>query len=548
MNFCNLFLFTIVIFCFTALSTPLCAQSSMVNIHSVYDPENKVIGYYDIPSSGLLKNISELSFKFSDELDHFTYRVNYYSYNDKDNFDWYGQDSGGSFLNIVCINSRVNGYMFIPKIGEIVFSNNSDLGKLVFEVASSTPNNCNRSSLTDCLAISETCGPIAVDDCKYVLFVENSSELLTELLVEWYTSDDGIFDPTDASGSQFIGEGDSIEISNSDLFDPCKQYFFHAVFSINGDVKYYKNIVLDGNPCVDNVWCENYDSDKSLSDIEQCSWIYHYAGGFREGVIRIMYESDTLLDNNAFKKFNRNFTVLEGISGDTVQGDDLPIYLRQVDDIVYASFDGVSSDTLYNYGALPGDTWTFSILGNDLINRLEYLVQDIFFYNTGDLILKAQVVKFNFLGLDSITYSDTIIENIGFLNNYIDPFEFFNSNGTESEIGSNIRCYSDATQVVEFHSDKIYAYSYDCGDILSRVVENTTIEYLTVIGNPFYSEIIIDNSSNKSETIDFFSISGTLINKFAVPNGRSTYNTASWPVGIYFGVSSSGQIIKVVKH
>ncbi len=208
-----------------------------------------------------------------------------------------------------------------------------------------------------------------------------------------------------------------------------------------------------------------------------CHWVYNRNG--RNGYTEVVYESDTVINNLRFNKFDiwqNTFSM-----NDTTSVSFTSLYLNNTDGLVLHSYDANQTDTLIDYNAAPGERWTFA-------DRFEsdYLltVVDTFTKTFADRSYKA--LAYNIYNIERINegiFRDTIYEHWGFRHNFILPVDWFDG-FAGNNIGGGLLCFTnDALGTIEVGLDPdfwvVEPYPYECNEMppLVDVAEPSLIPY-----------------------------------------------------------------------
>jgi hypothetical protein len=169
----------------------------------------------------------------------------------------------------------------------------------------------------------------------------------------------------------------------------------------------------------------------SCCNLKGQSWfpndaVWHYT--HTNGYVKISYDKDTIHSGHVWKQFTSH------------NGFISPIHLLDTLGIQYV-YTSAFSDTIYDFSKNIGDYYTF----NGLIecNKAQIIDTGIIVINS--IPLKYQVVKYTDCVGATFYPSDTLVEFIGSIGQFIHPY-YLQSNGFSSghpESGS-FRCYEDS--------------------------------------------------------------------------------------------------------
>ncbi len=85
-------------------------------------------------------------------------------------------------------------------------------------------------------------------------------------------------------------------------------------------------------------------------------WIYNLNN--RYGVSKVTYSKDTVIRNILFNKYSIETSRIFDSILDTIIEDQDPVYVANLDGLVLFTVDQEEIDTLANFNAVPGDSWS----------------------------------------------------------------------------------------------------------------------------------------------------------------------------------------------
>ena len=171
-------------------------------------------------------------------------------------------------------------------------------------------------------------------------------------------------------------------------------------------------------------------------------WHYSYYGFF-PGYVDIAYTGDTLIDGQVTKKLSKTFHGLGwgmGVTSYSIGTE----YTYEANGVVYLRYQN-QWDTLYNFNAQVGDSWR---MAKQPFTNVATQNSRIKILATGNLLINNETRKYLVAEkCDSTNISlgwlnDTLIENIGFLHDYLLPYDQFDG-AVDGNEGGPFRCYSD---------------------------------------------------------------------------------------------------------
>jgi len=171
-------------------------------------------------------------------------------------------------------------------------------------------------------------------------------------------------------------------------------------------------------------------------------WHYSYYG-FLPGYVDITYTADTIIDGQASKELTKTYHGLgwdQSITSVTFGYE----YTYEANGVVYLRYQN-QWDTLYNFNAQVGQSWR---MAKQPFTNVATQNSRIKILATGNLIINNETRKYlvaekcdsNNISLGWL--NDTIIENIGFLHDYLLPYDQFDG-AVDGNEGGPFRCYSD---------------------------------------------------------------------------------------------------------
>lgn len=226
-------------------------------------------------------------------------------------------------------------------------------------------------------------------------------------------------------------------------------------------------------------------------------WRYSYQGGFGvNGYVEISYSGDTLINSQTASRLTK---ILRVMNSSGTQVTTFPIgreFTYESNGVVYLRYNN-NWDTLFNFNANPGDRWRMAkqpvVPACDSASTI--LVTD-----TGHLVLNALslrylAVTFNYGPNWSTPISDTILERIGFIADYMLPYSQCDL-VLDAHEGGPFRCYQDnAFGSYQPHfigpCDLLSSGESD-EDVLVQFVPNPVRDFIQLTRSPFYEELYVE--------------------------------------------------------
>ncbi|MBK6882717.1 MAG: T9SS type A sorting domain-containing protein [Flavobacteriales bacterium] len=183
-----------------------------------------------------------------------------------------------------------------------------------------------------------------------------------------------------------------------------------------------------------NVWAQNWCAPGA-------EWTYTLRDNGVGGYTRFTYIGDTLMDGAIAQKLHKHLVEYNYILGEIVESD-LPMDFTTVEDDLVSIWNGQYFDTLYWFGAAPGDRWSFSmdpVLWPDTAPTPHYI--DVM--DTGSTIVDGIVLRYLQVYNSNLWSApgslDVIFERIGSVYEFLVPNNAIWVDG----IAGPLRCYSD---------------------------------------------------------------------------------------------------------
>ena len=208
-------------------------------------------------------------------------------------------------------------------------------------------------------------------------------------------------------------------------------------------------------------------------------WVFNRDG--KIGFTEVFFEKDTIIENKVFNKFlRREFVIVFGDTTDFVFG---PLFLNNTDGLVLHSIDGEIKDTLINYNASPGDSWTITDY-RGIDENFKVNVKDTFTTSFAGVDYKALSCIIHREDGVVGTFRDTIYEHWGFRHHYILPYDAYDV-GAGNNRGGIILCFSNnALGTVEISPDPaLYfgsVFPFDCDRLTSTEEIDVSDSYRTL--------------------------------------------------------------------
>ncbi|MCF8277296.1 MAG: T9SS type A sorting domain-containing protein [Flavobacteriales bacterium] len=284
-------------------------------------------------------------------------------------------------------------------------------------------------------------------------------------------------------------------------------------------------------------------------------WTAFFSGNYL-GFKQLTIDSDTLIDGNLYTRYHDySVSYLGGTNSfDSAYFDTTSVLTDMAffeeDSVLYAhhlnSYND-QIDTLYDFGALPGESWTipqFYLDGGSWSYNCDSLIT-VNVLDTGHIVYQGQelyYLKVNYSGssADQMLETDTIFERLGSKQiSFLSVHEFCTLNAPFADGGSpyNLTCYNDNE----------ISFGQDCSVLnVYTSVEEIEKTAPTIYPNPAGQSVMVQTISNHIHLTD---LSGRNLSSVTVKNGQVEIDVSVLANGIYFIRADSGNATKlIVKH
>ena len=245
-------------------------------------------------------------------------------------------------------------------------------------------------------------------------------------------------------------------------------------------------------------------------------WTHEYAdvlGGYF-GVQRVEYAGDTVLGGYMAQRLDQTHVVAPWGTSDYAPYTTSSLYTRYDNDIVYI-WDGVSAyDTLFWFGAGPGDHWRapgWPDDGNIVLTVVDTATVDI------DGVPLRQLVVEPFPDLPI----DTLYERIGGQFLYLNGWTWF----VTDMPWNGLMCYSD--QEIEYAVPGVS----ECGFTLS-VQDAMRLRAMRICPNPGTDHFTVSMAPG-THTIHITDAAGRIVEQQRAVGDRATISTVELSAGLY---------------
>ena len=219
-------------------------------------------------------------------------------------------------------------------------------------------------------------------------------------------------------------------------------------------------------------------------------WKYSYHSVMGAiGYAQISVAGDTLIGNITATKLEKRLVGVDQVSQQPIDQLRNPDYVYENAGIVFIRH-GAQWDTLFNYNAQVGDSWTIAKqpLMNNCNNNSSITVTGVGTRNINGMNLSYKLVDITyFSGINTYTLADTLYQRIGLVKSYMLSFDNCDAELDVNE-GGDFRCYLDN----EFDLYKASTFTEDCQYIMSN--SSTIKEQVRFYPNPATTSLKIDGN------------------------------------------------------
>jgi hypothetical protein len=246
------------------------------------------------------------------------------------------------------------------------------------------------------------------------------------------------------------------------------------------------------------------------------TWTHEYAdvmGGYF-GVQRVEYAGDTMVGGYLAQELRQTHVVAPWGTTNYASYSTASLITRSENDLVYI-WDGVSEyDTLFWFGASPGERWNAPGWSDDSDIALTVL-------DTATVLIQGNPLRRLAVGFMQGWPIDTLYERIGFSHDYLNGWSWF----LLDMPWNGLMCYSD--QDIDFVAPGVT----DCGYTLS-VPNDPRVLDASPIPNPGTTHFTLDLPPGP-HTITLFDATGRMVLRQRTSGERPMIATEALPAGLY---------------
>ncbi len=236
------------------------------------------------------------------------------------------------------------------------------------------------------------------------------------------------------------------------------------------------------------------------------TWHHTYTNHWTHtGYTRYTYTSDTLVGGVMAQRIEQ---YVEG----TAYGEPFAVtmteaVLTSVQGDLVSIWNGQGFDTLFHFGAIPGDVWR---LAPSLTPTAVITVTD-----TGTMIINGLPLRF------IVTGNDTIVERLGALDRVLPPWPIVTLDASNGAL----RCYSDDD--IQFQAP---SWGYGCASYTSVLAHG--VDAVSLFPNPGTTHFTLQLPPG-AHTITLFDATGRMVLEQRTADERPVIGTEHLPAGMY---------------
>ena len=173
--------------------------------------------------------------------------------------------------------------------------------------------------------------------------------------------------------------------------------------------------------------CAWYHGSAQIWCSPGATWSYTYSNGWtQDGYARFTYFGDVVLNDTLAQRIAIHEEGIDWPSNTTFSWED-SVFTAVHGDLV-SIWNGARFDTLYYFGAVPGDHWHRTMTNDDVSMQTEVVL------DTGSLVIDGMSLRYL-----AMVSGDSIVERLGALYSNLLPWTTM----VLDEPGGPLRCYSD---------------------------------------------------------------------------------------------------------
>lgn len=275
------------------------------------------------------------------------------------------------------------------------------------------------------------------------------------------------------------------------------------------------------------------------------------------GFKQLTMDSDTLIGGNIFKRYREYSVTYNGNWWQTYDPNSLDtisaltsVAFYEEDSVLYGyhvNWDSDEIDTLYNFAAKQGDSWTLPQRFMDAIDPWNYYCDSLItvtVLDTGHVQYQGSSLYFLFVEYDGLenyvsSSTDTIFERFG-----SKKFGFLSISKHCAENGP----YSQDRGIYELscYQDNQISLGQDCFDINYLGVSEHEGSAPSIYPNPASEYVMV---KTESEFLRVNGLLGDMLGRFKVHNGEAKIDVSEFSDGLYLIQGENGGAARlIVRH
>lgn len=241
------------------------------------------------------------------------------------------------------------------------------------------------------------------------------------------------------------------------------------------------------------------------------TWTHTYTDGWIfNGYARFEYAGDTLIDGESCQRIDQYSEAWNFIFDTLMVSHEPAALITKVEGDLVSILTETGFDTLYWFGASPGDHW-YVAMPYAMESLMRFDITD-----TGTVVIGGLPLRYVAAG------ADTMVERLGSLSNFMLPW-----NAALIDHGTGpLRCYSDAT--ISFHAPW-WPFGCASGMGIDNIADGPRIP---LSPNPGRDQLVIQLPPG-TQAIQVHDALGRMVFHTGAAGSRIEVDTGAWPQGLY---------------
>ena len=227
-------------------------------------------------------------------------------------------------------------------------------------------------------------------------------------------------------------------------------------------------------------------------------WVFDLFNG--DGITEMEFSKDTIIDSLLYDKYELTTTRIDPRNGDTLRRAVDPIFISNQNGLALYQWTRLTTDTLYNFNADIGDSWSVKDRTKDI--EYAFTVLDTFRTDINGRRLFSMSYEMGMVN-STPSFVDTVYETIGNKYSFIIPYDIYNGAVVIGNQGGTVRCFrNDDLGLVQLDNSEFNGVStfspfqYDCDRLTSnKNIELDVDNYVNVFPNPVYDILHIESNN-----------------------------------------------------